>query len=83
MAVKPRRIERIRGRELQEIRHGHFRNDPLCARCKEAGRVRLATELDHIVALMNGGEDVPSNRQGLCKPCHDLKTIEDLKLSHG
>jgi hypothetical protein len=79
--VKPRPIERIRGRELQEIRYQHFRLYPLCVRCEAAGRTRLATELDHIVALMNGGEDVPSNRQGLCRDCHAIKTAEDLRAS--
>jgi 5-methylcytosine-specific restriction protein A len=45
------------------------------------GRVTLATQVDHIVALVNGGTDDrfdDSNRQGLCDPCHDAKTALDL-----
>ncbi len=70
--------ERIRGRRLQEIRRNHFREHPLSAHCIQEGRTTLATELDHIVALVNGGEDVESNRQGLCVEHHLRKTAQDL-----
>lgn len=74
---------RLRGRRLQEIRAEWFRLHPLCAECERAGRkARLAVELDHIVALENGGPDFDvdggTNRQGLCKPCHAAKTAIDL-----
>lgn len=71
-------VKRITGRRLQEIRQRHFRLKPLCVRCELAGRVRAATQLDHIVALVNGGEDTDRNRQGLCYPCHVEKTAEDM-----
>lgn len=70
--------QRIRGRKLQEIRQAHFRLQPLCVRCKGLGRVTVATQLDHIVALDNGGTDTPDNRQGLCDACHEIKTSLDL-----
>ena len=70
--------DRIRGRKLQEIRASHMRMKPLCVRCLDRGMVRQWTQLDHIVPLFKGGEDVPSNRQGLCDPCHAEKTAEDL-----
>ena len=73
--------ERIRGRQLQAIREEHFRMRPLCVRCRAQGHVALATQLDHIVALVNGGVDSFDpfeNRQGLCDPCHLIKTAEDL-----
>lgn len=69
---------RIRGRRLQRIRADHFRLHPLCVRCVERGIVRAATQLDHRVALVNGGTDTPDNRQGLCDDCHETKTREDL-----
>ncbi len=71
---------RIRGRRLQRIRDQHFAKRPLCVRCmaKSPPRVTVATQLDHVVALVNGGQDVESNRQGLCDDCHDEKTREDL-----
>lgn len=70
--------KRIRGRKLQEIRQAYFRMYPLCERCYAKGITRLATELDHTIALTNGGEDVPSNRQGLCDECHAIKTAADM-----
>lgn len=72
--------KRIRGRRLQAIRKAHFAQHPLCVACEAKGKTSLAVELDHIVALTNGGKDEPSNRQGLCIPCHDAKTLRDLNL---
>jgi 5-methylcytosine-specific restriction protein A len=75
--------DRIRGRRLQAIRAAHFARFPLCVHCEAKGRTRLATELDHIKAVINGGEDSRDpfvNRQGLCDECHDTKTIADLGL---
>jgi 5-methylcytosine-specific restriction protein A len=73
---------RIRGRTLQRIRRAWFTEHPLCAECERNGRVSLAVELDHIIALTNGGKDFDQddgkNRQGLCKECHEKKTAADL-----
>ena len=49
--------------------------------CERKGRVSLATQLDHIVALTNGGLDFdkdPGQAQGLCTECHEDKTRQDL-----
>lgn len=73
--------ERIRGRKRQEIRARVLRANPLCVMCEVKGIVTIATEVDHIIALTNGGvEDAndDSNRQGLCGPCHVEKTNADL-----
>ena len=75
--------ERIRGRRLQEIRAEYQRLAPLCERCslRTPPRVRMWTQLDHRVALINGGKDFdtdPGQRQGLCEECHVEKTNEDL-----
>lgn len=72
---------RIRGRRLQAIREAHFRQHPLCVHCLAQGRVSAATDLDHVVALINGGGDTEANRQGLCHACHETKTIEDLRTA--
>jgi 5-methylcytosine-specific restriction protein A len=71
------RYGRIAGRQLQAIRERHFRHYPLCVICERKGRVSLAMELDHIVPLHKGGQDIPSNRQGLCSECHEEKTRQD------
>ena len=72
---------RIRGKWLQRFRARHFNRHPLCVTCEAAGRIELATELDHVVALVNGGKDFdkdPGNAQGLCSTCHEDKTRLDL-----
>ncbi len=82
-------LRRVKGERLQKIREDWFRLHPLCARCRPMGFISLAVELDHIVALANGGPDFDvdegKNRQGLCKPCHRIKTAEDLgyRVVHG
>jgi len=75
---RPRRLKRLAGTTLQRIRKEHFRKFPLCVHCEARGIVRLAVELDHIVALANDGRDAHDNRQGLCKECHAVKTAQDL-----
>lgn len=71
--------KRITGRKLQAIRKYHQDLDPLCVECQRLGLPpRAWTQLDHIVALVNGGQDEPSNRQGLCDEHHKAKTEQDL-----
>ena len=66
--------KRITGRKLQAMRADLFARDPLCAECKQQGRVTLATQRDHIKSLAEGGADADDNVQGLCAPCHDAKS---------
>ena len=50
-----------------------------CVHCEAAGRVRLATETDHIVPH-NGNLVLfwdPENWQPLCKSCHSVKTARE------
>lgn len=70
--------KRITGTTLQNIRAQHFAAHPLCVMCEAKGLVTAATELDHIIALCNGGTDTTDNRQGLCSDCHEIKTAQDL-----
>lgn len=72
------RTERIRGRDLQRLRSYWFHAKPLCVICERANRVRLATELDHILPLHKGGTNDDANLQGLCTGCHADKTRKDL-----
>ena len=53
--------------------------DPLCSHCKAAGRIRVFTVLDHVVALVNGGADTGANLQRLCDECHRDKTARDMR----
>ena len=74
--------QRVDGQLLQRIRRRYFAHYPLCVMCEQKGVVRLARELDHIIALDNGGLDFDrdngENRQGLCVECHAEKTRRDL-----
>ena len=70
---------RIRGNSLYAIRREHFDAHPLCVTCEEEGRTALATELDHIIPLWEGGHESEANRQGLCEDCHKAKTAEEAK----
>jgi 5-methylcytosine-specific restriction enzyme A len=79
--MKPRPPSRRTGRWLQEFRERHLREHPLCVRCSTDSSPVAATEVDHIVALDNGGKDFPEdpdNAQGLCAECHKDKTAQDL-----
>ena len=71
---KPDAPKRITGRKLQKLRAQLFAASPLCVECRRKGLVERATERDHIVPLSEGGEDIPSNVQGLCSPCHAAKS---------
>src|SRR5688572_544069 len=71
--------DRLRGRALQQRRQRWFRLHPMCARCY----VRPAEELDHVVPLSRGGSDDESNISGLCKPCHQEKSLKErAEISH-
>ncbi len=47
-----------------------------CARCRGVFLASLI-DVDHIIPLAKGGEDVAGNVQPLCKRCHRHKTAED------
>jgi 5-methylcytosine-specific restriction protein A len=63
------------GHRHQVIRRLTLQRDPVCKRCN-----RLPSTIsDHIHPILDGGDPWSlSNRQGLCRSCHDQKTKEDL-----
>ena len=77
-ASQTSKTQRLRGRPLQTLRRRLLSAQPLCVACQRAGRLTAASELDHIVALVNGGDNEEENLQGLCAPCHVDKTARDL-----
>lgn len=70
--------QRITGRRLQARRLRVWAENPLCARCGQLTDFPHGFHLDHVVALVNGGEDTEANCQVLCVDCHDAKTADDL-----
>ena len=74
---KPTATKRTTGRKLQAMRKALFTRDPLCVVCFKLGIVELATQRDHIVPLMDGGQDEDDNTQGLCHACHEAKSLAE------
>lgn len=48
-----------------------------CEECRAMGRVRPATEVDHIVNKAQGGTDDPSNLQAINTECHKAKSARE------
>jgi 5-methylcytosine-specific restriction protein A len=59
----------------RRIRARHLRDEPLCRVCLAKGIVTAATDVDHIDG--DSTNDVPGNRQSLCRPCHSSKTARE------
>lgn len=55
------------------------RDGYICQICKAHGRYIVATEVDHIVPLSQGGTNDIKNLQAICKKCHARKTFEETK----
>lgn len=51
-----------------------------CASCHHPFTALTKPEIDHIVALVNGGENREGNLQALCRWCHRPKTDADVAL---
>lgn len=50
-----------------------------CAECdRKLGVAGEPFDVDHITALVNGGENRESNLRALCRPCHRGKTAADV-----
>ena len=60
----------IRGRILR-------RDNGLCQPCLRAGRVTVATAVDHVIAKARGGSDCDENLQAICRDCHATKTARE------
>jgi 5-methylcytosine-specific restriction protein A len=74
--------ERLRGSAGQRQRKRIMTRDyGLCQACQRRGVLRTAVEVDHIIALMNGGTNDDSNMESLCDDCHVMKTRADKGLS--
>lgn len=74
---RPTYTPRARGRTLQEARKRLLTREPLCRHCIVRGVLRVATQIDHIVPLWQGGADNDANKQPLCDDCHAVKTLRE------
>lgn len=71
------RQERGYGRTHDLMRKRVLFEEPLCRPCLKAGIYRQATIADHIKPKSQGGGDERENYQGICSPCHVLKTARE------
>ena len=71
-------VKRLAGRKLQETRKRIWLANPRCAMCQRVTSYPSGFELDHIVALTNGGTNDDDNLQILDHECHEIKTNADL-----
>lgn len=58
------------GAAWRDLRARVLLEEPFCAMCG----VAKATQVDHAVAIADGGTDERSNLRGLCFPCHKSHT---------
>lgn len=66
-----------RSRRWQILRRRVIADHPVC---QQSDCTALATDVDHIVALADGGAAFArSNVQALCKPHHSAKTRSELR----
>lgn len=49
-------------------------------RCASCNRRVRPLQIDHHAAVINGGDNSPSNLRLLCRTCHDLKTSMDMLI---
>lgn len=89
LAGKPSGAEQHQAREnsntrgytyrWRKARAGWLRNHPLCAHCENEGRVRAATDVDHIVPHKGDMQLFwdSSNWQSLCAHHHGIKTATE------
>jgi 5-methylcytosine-specific restriction protein A len=70
---------RLRGRAWAALRARQLSKEPYCRDCADAGQERAAEQVDHILALDDGGTNDDHNLRSLCVPCHAKRTKERLK----
>ncbi len=77
---RDREQQRIYGRmQWRRLRKMVLNEQPLCAHCRDKGKLTAANEVDHIDN--NPWNMARDNLQALCKPCHSKKTRAEQGLS--
>ena len=65
----------------KKVRAGILRTEPWCRECLAIQRVTLATMVDHIKRIRDGGAKLdPANLQPLCEACHARKRWEESQV---
>lgn len=69
-------------KQWKAIRSRRKHLNPLCQHCEAKGLVRAAQDVDHILPIRTNPElafDI-GNTQSLCRNCHNIKTLKDMRL---
>lgn len=62
----------------RNIRASVLASAPLCIVCDKAGITTIATQVDHIIPIEQGGNPTAvDNLQSLCDSCHSKKTLNE------
>lgn len=75
------RHQRGYGAAWDKLRAQTLKRDRYLCRCDECttlGRIRAATEVDHIIPKAKGGTDEPSNLRAINRDCHRAKTDTEI-----
>lgn len=90
-AYESSRTRTSHAKRREAIARGHNAARTLRATLNRAGEARCvqcdilylasAIDIDHVIPLAKGGEDVATNVQALCKACHKTKTRIDFQFS--
>ncbi len=63
-----------------KFRKRYLARSPLCQHCLAKGRTTVATDIDHILPMNDGGSQYDeANLQPLCHSCHSRKTAQDVR----
>lgn len=71
---RPSSTARGYGRRWEKLRRMILDETPMC---QAEGCNRIATQVDHILPLREGGTDERTNLQSLCHKCHSRKTAKE------
>lgn len=71
------------GATWQRLRAMILAEEPLCRECAKEGRTELATDVDHITPIKQGGPNTRANLQPLCKMHHSRKTMSETRRGAG
>lgn len=68
----------------KNVRTLQLQLEPLCRKCRAAGKLIAASIVDHITAIADGGAELDlDNLQSLCASCHNTKTRSESKRGGG
>jgi 5-methylcytosine-specific restriction protein A len=65
-------------KKWRSLRNYKIQMNPLCELCEAKGLTESAKEVDHILAIKDGGEMLSyRNLQSLCRSCHASKSAKE------